>query len=665
MTIADTFRQLGLASPDPRSDGELVGQFVRTRDEQAFAELLRRHGPTVYGVCRRVLANTADADDAFQAVFLVLARKANTIRPPGMVGNWLHGVAVRTAHKARVMNARKVNLRRESPGGLDLHPVTHVAGSPDRDTLAVIDSELAALPHVYRAAFVTCELNGRSRSEASRELGWPEGTVAARLAKARELLAVRLTKRGVTLGLGLFAAAAVAPVTAAETLSAVRELLAVGTASAVAPAAQSLSDEVTKTMTTLHTKWLLLAGLVLALATGGAVLLAGGPEKQPVREQIKAPVPKAAEGEWKEADPIEFKDGGRVTSIAFAPSGKTFAVVRAGGQIDFFDPTTRKHQQLMNFLGDRKANPKREGATFPAIAFRPTPHAKLGDVFAITHKSGVNFGTTNIGLLVDEPEAAVEGLPTNLVEKGFDPHQVLWTGEDSIAVTNGESVQWRRIGKAEANASWKPHNGRRGQLTLLAPIPGESEMLLASGIGAEEANEIQSENLRMDFRPRIKLNGQKARPVVAAVSADGKRIVSADEGGTLIVWDGEKFKEQRRIELGEGVAQLALAPDGKTAAVVRAYSDTTLLGTSGRTLFNLELFVFDVTDPPKKAKPLWSVRNVLADKKEFTSPVSLAFGPDGKTLLAAFADPYTDNSKERGGVPKSMGVKVWELVPKK
>ncbi len=110
MTIGDTFRHLGRpAADDPRADAELVGRFVRSRDEPAFAELLRRHGPAVYGVCRRVLGHAYDADDAFQAVFLVLARKAETIRPPGMVGAWLHGVAVRTANKARVMNARRAS----------------------------------------------------------------------------------------------------------------------------------------------------------------------------------------------------------------------------------------------------------------------------------------------------------------------------------------------------------------------------------------------------------------------------------------------------------------------------------------------------------------------------------------------------------------------------
>ncbi len=671
MTIADTLRQLGLASPDPRSDGELLGLFVRSRDEQAFAELLRRHGPTVHGVCRRVLGNAADADDAFQAVFLVLARKANTIRPPGMVGNWLYGVAVRTANKARVMNAKRVE-RAATARERDIpSPLPDGRGSyEDADTLAVIDSELAALPHVYRAAFVTCELKGRSRSEASIVLGWPEGTVAARLVKARELLAARLRKRGVTLGVGLFAAVTVPAATATETMSAVRELLAVGTATAVAPVAQTLSDEVTKSMTTLHTKWLLLAGLVLTLATGGAVLLAAPGDRQPVREQIKAPVPKAVEGEWKEADPITFKDGGRVTGVAFAPSGKAFAVCRAEGQIDFFDPATRKHQQSMNFLGDPKSNPKREAATIPAIAFRPTPHPKLGDVFAVTHKNGVNFGTTNIGLLVDDAPA-VEGLPSNWELKGVNPRGVAWPVDGEVIATDGVDLWWRGLRGKEWLDIQHTESGKLGQRVLLPRLSGDDERYLSGWAGDRGQHGIVLSPPPVQSSLPLHLDGHKAPVIAAGSSADGKRFVTADTGGRLIVWEGEnrdfktEFKEKRQVELGEGVVQLTLAPDGKTVAAVRAYTDTTLLGLSGRTLFNLELFAFDVTDPPSKPKPLWAARNVLSDAKTFTGPVSLAFSPDGKTLLAAFADPYTDAPNERGAVPKSMGVKVWELVEKK
>jgi WD40 repeat protein len=204
--------------------------------------------------------------------------------------------------------------------------------------------------------------------------------------------------------------------------------------------------------------------------------------------------------------------------------------------------------------------------------------------------------------------------------------------------------------------------GERGRQVPLAALPGQSLNYVTVGAGRKKESELQIVARSPQSSPQTRLEGHKARPVAAAVAADGKRIVSADEGGTLVVWEGEKFafEEKQRVELGEGVVQLALAPDGKTVAVVRAYSDTTLFGTSGRTLFNLELFVFDVADPPKKPKAMWSARGLLSDSKTFGGPVSLAFSPDGKTLLAAFADPYYADKDA-----KSMGVKVWELVPKK
>jgi RNA polymerase sigma factor (sigma-70 family) len=318
MTLADSLRRLALTAPDAASDGELVARFVRARDEGAFAELLRRHGPTVYGVCRRVLRNGPDADDAFQAVFLVLVRRAGVIGDPVSVGNWLYGVAVRTANKARVMRAKEAS-RRQSPVPLDKYPVAD-ADPGDIDTLAVIDAEIAALPDRYRAAFVACVLNDRSRSEAARELGWPEGTVAARLAKARDLLAARLRKRGVSPAAGAFAAVAVPTATASGALDAVRGLSAVGTASAVAPAAQVLSDEVLKTMTASSPKWLAVAG-VLTVALGGAVLAAGIGSRPPAPEPIRAnaPVPKDGPGEWREGKPIRFDPdphGDRVTGVA-------------------------------------------------------------------------------------------------------------------------------------------------------------------------------------------------------------------------------------------------------------------------------------------------------------------------------------------------------------
>jgi RNA polymerase sigma factor (sigma-70 family) len=187
--LADGVRALGLLTrpPDPRPDAELVAGFAATGEEVAFAELVRRHGPTVYGVCRRVLGNGHDADDAFQAVWLVLARRPGRVRPAGAVGAFLYGVAVKVATKARaqaakrrqrLMAAAKPDRADDRPDWSDLGPV--------------LDAELAALPEKYRQAVVLCDLTGKSRSEAAAALGWPEGTVAARVAKGRELLAARL-----------------------------------------------------------------------------------------------------------------------------------------------------------------------------------------------------------------------------------------------------------------------------------------------------------------------------------------------------------------------------------------------------------------------------------------------------------------------------------------
>src|SRR4051812_44520533 len=160
------------------SDGALVESFVTRRDEAAFEALLRRHGPMVLGVCRRVLGNEADAEDAFQATFLVLVRKAATIRPRGLVGNWLYGVARTTALKARAMRGRRVAREREAAA----RPKAAAGGETAERLLALLDQGLKALPDKYRAAIVLCDLEGRSIKDAAQQLGCPPGTVGTRVA---------------------------------------------------------------------------------------------------------------------------------------------------------------------------------------------------------------------------------------------------------------------------------------------------------------------------------------------------------------------------------------------------------------------------------------------------------------------------------------------------
>ena len=161
------------------TDGQLLEHFVASREEVAFEALVRRHGPMVLGVCRRVLRNPHDADDAFQATFLVLVRKAASVVPREKVANWLYGVAYQTALKARATTAR----RRMKEGQL-MAASEPAAAEQDfwRDVQPVLDEELNRLPGKYREPIVLCELMGKTRKEVARQLGWPEGTVSGRLA---------------------------------------------------------------------------------------------------------------------------------------------------------------------------------------------------------------------------------------------------------------------------------------------------------------------------------------------------------------------------------------------------------------------------------------------------------------------------------------------------
>src|SRR5262245_23163660 len=169
-----------LPAPDPApADAPLLRAFAAARSDGAFEELVRRHGPMVLAACRRVLGNSDDAEDAFQAVFLVLARKANTVR--GNLAGWLYSVAVRAARGVRIMRER----RRKHETVAMARGESAVLPESDHDLAAVIDEELARLPEHYRLPVVLCELRGQSRRQAATELGIPEGTLASRLAAAK------------------------------------------------------------------------------------------------------------------------------------------------------------------------------------------------------------------------------------------------------------------------------------------------------------------------------------------------------------------------------------------------------------------------------------------------------------------------------------------------
>src|SRR6266852_2046381 len=178
------------------TDGQLLHRFLSERDEDAFAALMERHGHLVLKVCRQVLHHEQDAEDAFQATFLVLARHAGCIRKTEAVGSWLYRVAYRIATKAGTHMGKQRAHERQVGTRTPTEPEAELGW---RELQAALSQELNRLPEKYRAPFVLCCLEGKSGSEAAQQLGWKEGTVSARLAQARKRLQQRLSRRGITL----------------------------------------------------------------------------------------------------------------------------------------------------------------------------------------------------------------------------------------------------------------------------------------------------------------------------------------------------------------------------------------------------------------------------------------------------------------------------------
>lgn len=194
--IQHLFRLVSSEQAEGEPDRDLLERFATQHEEAAFAALLRRHGPMVLAVCRRVLGDANDAEDAFQATFLILIRKASSISRPERLGNWLYGVAYRTALDARGNRARRQARERQ----VAEMPAAEVTGDPVwQDLRPILDEELNRLPEKYRAPLVFCYLEGKTKEETARQLGWPEGTVSGRLARAKEMVRSRLARRGLAL----------------------------------------------------------------------------------------------------------------------------------------------------------------------------------------------------------------------------------------------------------------------------------------------------------------------------------------------------------------------------------------------------------------------------------------------------------------------------------
>jgi RNA polymerase sigma factor (sigma-70 family) len=329
------------------TDAELLEAFIAGKDEAAFEALVARHPAMVMGVCRRVLGNSHDAEDAFQATFLVLVRRAASIVPREMAANWLYGVAHQTALKARALFQKRRARERQVP------QLPEPEAAQDRralwlDLRDLLDEELSRLPEKYRAAILLCDLEGKPHKEAARLLGWPVGTLSCNLARGRQMLAEHLARRGLMLPSAALTAlllqnAASAGVSATLIASTARAgaLFAAGFAAAgvTTPLAAALTEGTLQAMLMTRSHWTTAALVAVAIfvsGVGGLVLSARGAEGD------------APDGVIKAIDPVKnrlvvqiVRDGKKAEKAFALPKGVPVVVAGKAANLRDLKPGMR------------------------------------------------------------------------------------------------------------------------------------------------------------------------------------------------------------------------------------------------------------------------------------------------------------------------------------
>ncbi len=297
-------RNLAAGQASQLPDRELLGQFIAGHDPTTFAALVSRHGPMIFHLCRRILRNDHDAEEIFQATFLVLARRAEAVRRHESVGGWLYGVARRLASKARATAARRLARERSSSPRECRNPLDEILAAEMQE---ILDQELARLPAKFRNPLVLCCLQGLTRDEAARQLGWPESVLKSRLQQGRERLRVRLARRGLAfstvLGVTTLGGRATATVPAALFNSTVHAagVVAAGGAAASVVSAQTaaLTNEVLNAMALTRLKALMVfvLGVGLVASTTGLLVY----QTMFAQPPVTSPLAAAEQGEKQPA----------------------------------------------------------------------------------------------------------------------------------------------------------------------------------------------------------------------------------------------------------------------------------------------------------------------------------------------------------------------------
>jgi RNA polymerase sigma factor (sigma-70 family) len=334
-------QNLRARTDDDLSDAQLLGRFTDDQEEDAFAALVRRHGPLVLGVCRRILSQVQDAEDVFQATFLVLASRAASIRNRESLGSWLYGVAQRQALKLAAEAARQRGLEQHVPPVQNPDPVAEVEACELR---RVLDEEMGRLPEKYRTPLVLCCLAGKTHEEAAREMGWPTGSMSRWLSRAKTLLRERLVRRGIVLTAASLSAlpteAAVSVALSSNTVKAAK-LFNLGQSAAAglqATRAATLARGVIQAMYITRLKALTEAFLLLAILGTGAGAIAyravAGEERHTTSNQLQEQARQAR----TVPDSDKVKPGDAVKGKPPVGFRKAEIVVSLSEKADLLDP---------------------------------------------------------------------------------------------------------------------------------------------------------------------------------------------------------------------------------------------------------------------------------------------------------------------------------------
>ena len=610
-------RALHARGAEDKTDGQLLEQFVNAHDESAFTVLVRRHGPMVLGVCRRILGSHADADDAFQATFLVLIRKAASLTSRAVLGDWLHGVARHTALKAKADAARR-RAKEQAAARRDIQ-----GDEARNDWLPLLDEEMSRLPEKYRLPIVLCDLEGRTRQEAAKRLGWPEGTVASRLMRGRALLAKRLirTAQAVSgasaLALAGGAAQAALPSMLVSSTVQAAALVAAGKMTAqgaLTANALVLAKGALQTMFWHKMKlgtFALFVAIVCSIGYATIALSASNAGTQPPAKKKalpaegEQPAVSSKPGAMPEQDagrPIHSLTGhkDRIRSVAYSSDGQCIASASWDGTIRLWDPKTGKEVRRLDVPPTKSYNP----AYLSQVLFSPDGEFVVVAQQSFPSEPGVivwnrrtgervrDLPGQHIAIAPDGKHIACDGWGTltstirlyefatgKLVREIHSPYSrvdLLVYSRDGNTLFAQVGIPRPPLGDGSERAGHDPAAIRAWDVAT-----GKERRTGLDGAGAghiaispDGRTLALSSSLREAATggERVGLGGHSHAVVAVAFSPDGRTVATGSMDGTVRLWDllsgkevGRFGKEVERFK-GGWVLTVAFSPDGRTVA---------------------------------------------------------------------------------------------------